>query len=159
MLCARCARNVSRAARRLSRPNGLAAASTPSGSHHFSSSAVWQEMKPLSPNAAQTSQPQRERPAATSTAAAQPFSERDTPSPSGTSAPSKPARTAPRSKVASGTPLKGLNYFKNKDDPVALEDEKYPDWLWTVLDPKAQPAAGAKQEVDPRLFCECFSGF
>ncbi|KAK8138471.1 hypothetical protein PG984_001851 [Apiospora sp. TS-2023a] len=33
-----------------------------------------------------------------------------------------------------GTVLTGLNYFKNQTDPVALTDEKYPEWLWRCLD-------------------------
>jgi len=33
-----------------------------------------------------------------------------------------------------GTPLKGLNFLKGKQDPVALEDSEYPPWLWTVLE-------------------------
>ncbi|KAI1083336.1 mitochondrial ribosomal protein L37-domain-containing protein [Whalleya microplaca] len=32
-----------------------------------------------------------------------------------------------------GTILAGLNYFKNRTDPVALADEAYPAWLWTCL--------------------------
>ncbi|KAI1862286.1 hypothetical protein JX265_005567 [Neoarthrinium moseri] len=33
-----------------------------------------------------------------------------------------------------GTILTGLNYFKNKTDPVALADDAYPTWLWSCLD-------------------------
>jgi large subunit ribosomal protein L54 len=35
--------------------------------------------------------------------------------------------------VPAGTPLKGLNFLKDRQDPVALPDEEYPEWLWTVL--------------------------
>lgn len=35
-----------------------------------------------------------------------------------------------------GTPLKGLNYLKGRDDPVALAEEEYPGWLWHLLDVK-----------------------
>jgi large subunit ribosomal protein L54 len=38
-----------------------------------------------------------------------------------------------QSSVPAGTPLKGLNIYKGKDDPVAMEDTEYPDWLWGVL--------------------------
>jgi large subunit ribosomal protein L54 len=38
-----------------------------------------------------------------------------------------------KSSVLAGTPLKGLNFEKNKSDPVALADEEYPEWLWTIL--------------------------
>ncbi|KAI9502988.1 mitochondrial ribosomal protein L37-domain-containing protein, partial [Coemansia spiralis] len=33
-----------------------------------------------------------------------------------------------------GTVLKGLNIYKEGSDPVALKDEEYPEWLWTLLD-------------------------
>ncbi|KAK9770625.1 putative Mitochondrial ribosomal protein L37-domain-containing protein [Seiridium cardinale] len=33
-----------------------------------------------------------------------------------------------------GTVLSGLNYLKNKTDPVALADDAYPEWLWKCLD-------------------------
>ncbi|KAI0486103.1 mitochondrial ribosomal protein L37-domain-containing protein [Xylaria cf. heliscus] len=33
-----------------------------------------------------------------------------------------------------GTVLAGLNYFKNKTDPLALADEAYPAWLWNCLE-------------------------
>ncbi|KAI9656952.1 MAG: hypothetical protein M1831_004500 [Alyxoria varia] len=38
------------------------------------------------------------------------------------------------SSVPAGMRLKGLNYFKGKEDPVAMEDHEYPDWLWTCLE-------------------------
>ncbi|KAI2635487.1 mitochondrial ribosomal protein L37-domain-containing protein [Xylaria nigripes] len=44
---------------------------------------------------------------------------------------------APAEKLSScpeGTVMTGLNYFKNKTDPVALADEAYPSWLWSCLD-------------------------
>ncbi|KAI1106713.1 mitochondrial ribosomal protein L37-domain-containing protein [Jackrogersella minutella] len=37
-----------------------------------------------------------------------------------------------------GTVLTGLNYFKNRQDPVALADDAYPEWLWTVLETQNQ---------------------
>lgn len=42
----------------------------------------------------------------------------------------KPALSA----CSEGTVLTGLNYFKNKTDPVALADDAYPEWLWGCLD-------------------------
>ncbi|ODQ64767.1 hypothetical protein NADFUDRAFT_83648 [Nadsonia fulvescens var. elongata DSM 6958] len=33
-----------------------------------------------------------------------------------------------------GTVLKGINIRKSGKDPIALKDEEYPEWLWTVLD-------------------------
>ncbi|KAI1435332.1 mitochondrial ribosomal protein L37-domain-containing protein [Xylaria sp. CBS 124048] len=32
-----------------------------------------------------------------------------------------------------GTVLTGLNYFKNREDPVALADDAYPEWLWSCI--------------------------
>ncbi|KAI0136560.1 mitochondrial ribosomal protein L37-domain-containing protein [Xylariales sp. AK1849] len=38
------------------------------------------------------------------------------------------------SKCSEGTVLTGLNYFKNKTDPLALADDAYPSWLWSCMD-------------------------
>jgi Mitochondrial ribosomal protein L37 len=47
--------------------------------------------------------------------------------------------------------LKGLNYLKGRDDPVALEDEEYPEWLWRCLDVKKK---GSDEEgAVGDLFC------
>jgi hypothetical protein len=35
--------------------------------------------------------------------------------------------------VPAGTPLRGLNFVKGQNDPVAMEDHEYPAWLWDVL--------------------------
>ncbi|KAI8377026.1 mitochondrial ribosomal protein L37-domain-containing protein [Choanephora cucurbitarum] len=37
-----------------------------------------------------------------------------------------------------GTVLKGLQYIKDKPEPVALDDSEYPEWLWDLLDEKKQ---------------------
>ena len=42
----------------------------------------------------------------------------------------------PESSCPAGTPLRGLNYFKGRDDPVALKEDEYPEWLWRCLDAK-----------------------
>ncbi|KAI0117038.1 mitochondrial ribosomal protein L37-domain-containing protein [Daldinia grandis] len=42
----------------------------------------------------------------------------------------KPALSA----CPEGTILTGLNYFKNRTDPVALADDAYPAWLWNCLE-------------------------
>lgn len=39
-----------------------------------------------------------------------------------------------------GTKLKGCNIRKNGEDPVALPESEYPEWLWTVME---------KKETDP----------
>ncbi|KAL8387697.1 hypothetical protein RB595_009731 [Gaeumannomyces hyphopodioides] len=51
------------------------------------------------------------------------------------------AADAPLSSCPKGTVLTGLNFYKNKADPVAMADKDYPDWLWTCLEVK-QKAAG-----------------
>lgn len=108
-------------------------------------------------------------PAATSTSAAQPFSTPLTPAPSSvdkaspgattstsTPAPSTATTAAVKSSVAAGTVLKGLNFYKNKQDPLAKEDSEYPSWLWGLLaesgDKKKKGGAGGVDEGD--LFCE-----
>ncbi|KAL8800917.1 MAG: hypothetical protein Q9182_004842 [Xanthomendoza sp. 2 TL-2023] len=78
-------------------------------------------------------------PPATSTSAAQPFSTPFTPSPYLSTSPTHPqkqttgAKTIPSSSLKVGTPLKGLAFEKNKEPPVAREDEAYPEWLWGLL--------------------------
>ncbi|CAO3591344.1 unnamed protein product [Absidia cylindrospora] len=42
------------------------------------------------------------------------------------------------SSVAAGTTLSGINFLKDGKDPVALEDNEYPMWLWDLLDEKKQ---------------------
>jgi large subunit ribosomal protein L54 len=49
-----------------------------------------------------------------------------------------------QSSVPAGTVLKGLNFYKDKQDPVALADEEYPAWLWRVLDVKGGSDGGVK---------------
>ncbi|KAH7635060.1 mitochondrial ribosomal protein L37-domain-containing protein [Sordaria sp. MPI-SDFR-AT-0083] len=61
--------------------------------------------------------------------------------------PGAPAAEEPKLSISScpaGTKLNGLNYFKNKSDPVALADEEYPEWLWRCLEvqKKTDDAAG-----------------
>ncbi|KAK1600556.1 mitochondrial ribosomal protein L37-domain-containing protein [Colletotrichum navitas] len=51
-----------------------------------------------------------------------------------------------------GTVLNGLNYFKARTDPVALRDEEYPEWLWTVLESKKEAV-----ETADDLAAEMFS--
>ena len=41
-----------------------------------------------------------------------------------------------------GTVLKGLSYLKGVPDPVAKEDDEYPDWLWSILAAKNAGADG-----------------
>lgn len=55
-----------------------------------------------------------------------------------------------KSSIPAGQPLKGLNFLKDRQDPVAKADDEYPAWLWTILDrqeKKAEKGAGD-------LFCK-----
>lgn len=55
----------------------------------------------------------------------------------GTTARPKPrVSNLPVSSAPAGTPLKGINYLKAADDPIALEEHEYPEWLWRCLDVK-----------------------
>ncbi|GJJ12292.1 hypothetical protein Clacol_006533 [Clathrus columnatus] len=49
---------------------------------------------------------------------------------------------APISSCSSGTVLKGLAYLKDQPPVVALPDEEYPPWLWTIMLPKVWPEDG-----------------
>jgi large subunit ribosomal protein L54 len=88
-------------------------------------------------------------PPATSSSDAQPFSSPLTPSASpgikaqATEAAKKKPTPLVKSSIAAGTPLKGLNFEKNKTDPVALPDDEYPEWLWTILQRQEKDAEGA----------------
>ncbi|KAI9298384.1 hypothetical protein K502DRAFT_286557, partial [Neoconidiobolus thromboides FSU 785] len=44
----------------------------------------------------------------------------------------------PASSVPHGTVLKGINFMKGKSDPMAKDDNEYPEWLWTLLDAKVK---------------------
>ncbi|KAJ2161274.1 hypothetical protein GGF46_001616 [Coemansia sp. RSA 552] len=46
----------------------------------------------------------------------------------------KPKEKTPVSSATKGSILRGLNIYKEGQDPVALKDEEYPAWLWTLLD-------------------------
>lgn len=62
------------------------------------------------------------------------------------------------SSVPAGTVLKGLNFLKNQQDPVALEDHEYPEWLWKALQRKGDVSgagAGAAGDDEGDLFCMC----
>lgn len=59
----------------------------------------------------------------------------------------KPAVERPPSSCAPGTQMLGLNYFRNKTDPIAKEDNEYPEWLWSLLDNSKKEAK--KGGVDP----------
>lgn len=67
--------------------------------------------------------------------------------------PPKPKAKAPLpvSAAPAGTILKGLNYLKGRDDPTALAEEEYPEWLWKCLDVDKKGKDGDELEGDE--FC------
>ncbi|EGN95832.1 hypothetical protein SERLA73DRAFT_187060 [Serpula lacrymans var. lacrymans S7.3] len=52
------------------------------------------------------------------------------------------------SSCPANTVLTGLNYLKGQPPVIALPDEEYPSWLWTLLNPKdlADDGPGGKAE-------------
>lgn len=145
MICPRCLLRVARQSRNVIRqkpdlpiPNSRLQRSSYSSSSSTSTKAV-------SPQHTTTSTPRQGSgshapPAATSTSDAQPFSTPLTPSPEAAGISSTPLnKDAGRhtrliqSSVPAGTPLKGLNFVKGKNDPLAMEDDEYPPWLWDIL--------------------------
>lgn len=71
-----------------------------------------------------------------------------------TTNPGEPAqpRPAARSSCPEGTVLSGLNYMKGKEDPRALKDEDYPEWLWSCLDVMKKAEAADENAGDE--FCK-----
>ncbi|KAK9384858.1 54S ribosomal protein L37, mitochondrial [Lipomyces mesembrius] len=60
-----------------------------------------------------------------------------------------PARARDETELSSapaGTRLRGCNILKSGQDPEALPDNEYPDWLWELLDDEAQKR---KLDADP----------
>lgn len=62
----------------------------------------------------------------------------------------------PRSSCPEGTVLKGLNYTKGGEDPVAKRDEDYPEWLWSCLDVMKQSETAADEGLGDE-FCKFLS--
>ncbi|OBT63639.1 hypothetical protein VE03_07292 [Pseudogymnoascus sp. 23342-1-I1] len=78
-----------------------------------------------------------------------------TPATSGGPTTSTPLPPKPKAKAAlpvsaapAGTILKGLNYLKGRDDPIALAEEEYPEWLWKCLEVDKKGTAGDELEGD-----------
>ena len=49
---------------------------------------------------------------------------------------------APKSSCIEGTELIGLRWLKDQTPVLAKADDEYPDWLWTLLQPKQLPDDG-----------------
>ncbi|KAF5706027.1 hypothetical protein FGLOB1_7663 [Fusarium globosum] len=54
---------------------------------------------------------------------------------------------AARSSCAPGTVLNGLNYTKGGQDPVAKNDDEYPEWLWSCLEVLKKSADSADADA------------
>lgn len=54
--------------------------------------------------------------------------------------------------------LKGLNFLKGREDPLALPEEDYPEWLWNILESGKKRGEEGKEEVGDE-FCMSFSCF
>ncbi|GAA5826254.1 hypothetical protein JCM3770_000630 [Rhodotorula araucariae] len=52
----------------------------------------------------------------------------------------------PPSACPAGTVLKGLNYLKDGQDPVALEDSEYPPWVWTLAGERPAPKKAGQDD-------------
>ncbi|RSH86817.1 uncharacterized protein EHS24_005091 [Apiotrichum porosum] len=55
-------------------------------------------------------------------------------------------KARPASICPAGTKMEGLSVLKDQDDPVALKDEEYPAWLWTLLDKDEAAAPTSKTQ-------------
>lgn len=144
MICQRCLHRVIRQTGSATSPPAQRARFS-----HFS-----RRLSQTTAQAAATTNPRpNDHPAATSNpGVAQPFSTPLSYSPSeGDAAAQQSSPKLPSSSVHAGTVLKGLNFMKNAQDPVALEDSQYPDWLWTVLERKKSNDS-SNAAVDANLF-------
>ncbi|KAF8163751.1 mitochondrial ribosomal protein L37-domain-containing protein [Crassisporium funariophilum] len=61
------------------------------------------------------------------------------------------ATPVPRSTCSADTILPGVNYLKDQPAVVALADEEYPEWLWTILQPKVIPDDGPGGKLERSL--------
>lgn len=160
MICNRCIRAAVRYTRDVS---GLASQAPQLTRRNLSSTS--RTPASVSPNAATQAAPRQGPPssshnpsAATSTSAAQPFSTPLSPSPKNQDLPTPPAKPSQvpvlvKSSCPAGTVLKGLNFIKGKQDPVALEDSEYPTWLWGILNDKEGSGAAGSSVAEGDLFC------
>lgn len=57
---------------------------------------------------------------------------------------------APLSCCPTNTLLTGLNYLKGQPPVLALPDEEYPPWLWTLLQPKVDVDHGPGSLAEKR---------
>ncbi|KAF7350432.1 Mitochondrial/chloroplast ribosomal protein L54/L37 [Mycena venus] len=58
------------------------------------------------------------------------------------SSPKGAQKAPPQSSCAPDTVITGANYLKGQPPVLALPDEEYPAWLWTVLEERVWPDDG-----------------
>ncbi|KAJ6631116.1 mitochondrial ribosomal protein L37-domain-containing protein [Mycena sp. CBHHK59/15] len=51
-------------------------------------------------------------------------------------------KAIPMSSCATDTVINGVNYLKGQPPILALPDDQYPEWLWTVLEERVWPDDG-----------------
>ncbi|KAF7349287.1 hypothetical protein MSAN_01718200 [Mycena sanguinolenta] len=51
-------------------------------------------------------------------------------------------KAIPQSSCQADTVIEGVNYLKDQPPVLALPDEEYPSWLWTVLQERVWPDDG-----------------
>ncbi|KAI0362623.1 hypothetical protein OH77DRAFT_1442382 [Trametes cingulata] len=61
---------------------------------------------------------------------------------SGGASPKSDGPVLTKSSCTENTVLVGLNYLKGQPEVLALADDAYPPWLWTLLEPKQLPDDG-----------------
>ena len=59
--------------------------------------------------------------------------------------------SAPKSSCPADTVLVGLNYLKGQPPVLAKPDEEYPEWLWTILEPKVHDDPRKAQRAKRRI--------
>jgi large subunit ribosomal protein L54 len=50
--------------------------------------------------------------------------------------------------MPAGTVMKDLSILKDQPDPIALPDEEYPAWLWTLTDESLALSAQGKKPAE-----------
>lgn len=58
-----------------------------------------------------------------------------------------PSSALPPSSCPAGTPLPGLAILKDRPEPIALPDDEYPPWLWSLLATPALKTTSASTEA------------
>ncbi|KAF2850761.1 hypothetical protein T440DRAFT_450041 [Plenodomus tracheiphilus IPT5] len=148
MICRSCLRAASRTQKPFSPPS-----LRQHSQRFFSTSPRTLSASSPTPSRQGTSTSAHNPPTATSTSAAQPLSAPLTPAAdpalkaqAADQAKKKPAVLV-KSSIPAGQPLKGLNFLKNAQDPIALADEEYPEWLWGILERQEKKDEGGMGDL------------